>query len=150
MSVYYLCRTESEVEGPFTVGQLRRMWRAGEITCLAQICDAKSDHWFDISVIEDQLEPPPPRHVHVSRPFVPPATARRKSSFSVVRVLGALVLIGGAFFLLGGLGLDTTVEGETGRIHNIGRMNDRTSLLICGGFTSLGGLLMILLGGRKS
>lgn len=47
----------------------------------------------------------------------------------------------GVLLLLYGLQMDTTVySGKFGDVHNIGRMNDRISILITGGFIFLGGI----------
>ena len=50
LMTYWLSRTPGmETEGPFTIGQLRRMHAAGTITADAQICRHGDDEWIEAS-----------------------------------------------------------------------------------------------------
>lgn len=69
-----------------------------------------------------------------------------------MRVLGWLAVLFGGFALLAGLGMDTTVVVDyTGRrVHNIGRMNDKSTALMVGGISLVVGVLILLLRSRSS
>lgn len=75
------------------------------------------------------------------------------------RVLGGLLLALGGLMVLGAMSMDVSVAvptqtfmGETfggGRVNNIGLMNDRQNLVMLGSALGLGGLLLMLLGGKR-
>ncbi|MCA4965874.1 hypothetical protein [Pseudomonas sp. Y24-6] len=64
---------------------------------------------------------------------------------------GTFALIVGACWLVFALSMDVSVAtGSGGRVNNLGLMADRQIHTIVGGMIMLGGLLMILLGGKSS
>ena len=65
-----------------------------------------------------------------------------------MRGFGIVVLLFGAFILIAGASMDVSVATGLGRVNNIGLMAKQQNLTIIGGLISLGGLLMVLLGGN--
>ncbi|MEQ1858462.1 MAG: NINE protein [Chthoniobacteraceae bacterium] len=54
---YYIYRND-EQHGPYSVGQLRSMWKSGTITGDVPYRYADSDEWIPLSTISDELEGP--------------------------------------------------------------------------------------------
>lgn len=67
-----------------------------------------------------------------------------------MRGLGICVLIVGLFVVIGAMSMDVSVSSGMGRVNNLGLMSERQNFTIIGGIIALGGLLMLLLGGKKS
>ncbi|MEJ3589507.1 hypothetical protein CJU80_14975 [Pseudomonas fragi] len=64
--------------------------------------------------------------------------------------LGILVLVLGIFVVLGAVIMDVSVPSGVGRVNNIGLMSDRQNYTIIGAVLSIAGLLMLILGRRRS
>ncbi len=79
MEKYYLHSAEGQ-KGPFTIGQLQAMWRAGEINLESQFWTKTGGEWKTMEAILDLLEPPNPV-TPLSSPSpaaAPPASALSK------------------------------------------------------------------------
>jgi hypothetical protein len=63
MSYYLLLN--SEQKGPYTIGQLRAMWRSGAVTSDTQYWEDGLTEWLPVSTLADQLDAPEPQ----SRPL---------------------------------------------------------------------------------
>lgn len=67
-----------------------------------------------------------------------------------MRGFGVFVLIIGVLALIGAMSMDVTVSTGMGRVNNLGLMSDRQNFTMVAGLVVLAGLLMAILGGRKS
>ena len=84
MEKYYL-HLGGEQKGPFTLGQLQDMWRAGSINLDTQFWTKGGGEWKAMEAILDLLEPPvlaAPSLSSAPPPAVPPASPSPKPSVS--------------------------------------------------------------------
>ena len=61
----------SEIKGPFTIGQMRSMWNAGTVNLETKFCKEGYDEWAAMKLLLPLLEPPP-----VATPPTAPPVAR--------------------------------------------------------------------------
>lgn len=66
-----------------------------------------------------------------------------------MRKFGIVVLIIGVLVVISAMGMDVSVSSGLGRVNNLGLMAERQNFTIIGGLLALGGLLMMLFGGKK-
>ncbi len=59
MDVSYHLWLENEAKGPYTLGQLRAMWKSGQITSENQFTTDAGETWRPLSDLLASLEPPP-------------------------------------------------------------------------------------------
>lgn len=121
-----------EKRGPFLLGQIRAMWQTGQITADAALS------W------EDTCEPVPIKDV-----LTPPTTIldTKTTSTSGIKISGIVMLVGGSLGLLYyWLLFDSTVSTSySGRVHNIGLMQERQTGLIISGLAVILGFVCVLM-----
>lgn len=66
-----------------------------------------------------------------------------------MRSLGILLTVVGALWLAVALGMDTTVSGPNGRVHNIGLLEIRRNHLMLGALATLVGVLLTIFGKKR-
>lgn len=66
-----------------------------------------------------------------------------------MRKLGVAVLVIGLLAVFAAMNMDVSVATGSGRVNNLGLMNQRQNLVMLSGMFALGGLLMILFGVRR-
>lgn len=67
-----------------------------------------------------------------------------------MRGFGVVVLIAGLIAIFASMGMDVSVSSGLGRVNNLGLMAERQNFTIVSGLFALGGLLMVLLGAKKT
>ena len=94
---YYILQ-DDETKGPYTMGQLRAMWNAGQLTAETLHCQEGDSEWRPLTAILDELEPPP----MPPRDEVPAvAVAGRNTQTRTFLAVSALVVV--AMLIWGGL-----------------------------------------------
>src|SRR5437764_724190 len=95
----YLNRGQDN-EGPYSQGQLRSMWKAGSVTSDTLFWEDGSTEWLPLSVMEDELDSPPPASNAVSHRPAPAAVAESANppGFRLVFYLNLLLPILGILF----------------------------------------------------
>jgi hypothetical protein len=94
MSYYLLLNDEQK--GPYTIGQLRAMWRSGAITADAQYWEDGLTEWLPVSSLADQLDAPQHQAVHSPQPIQPPAlsrTQKKKASGGFIMSLFRIIML---------------------------------------------------------
>jgi hypothetical protein len=122
-----------EKRGPYLLGQIRVMWQNGQITADSALS------W------EDTSEPVPIKEVLTSTNTI---LGTKKTSTSGIKIFGIVMLVSGSLGLLYyRLLFDSTVYSSySGRIHNIGLMQDRQIGLIISGLAVILGFVCVLIG----
>lgn len=100
-SVQHYVQIEGEQRGPYTIDQLRHMWRSGSLTRETPHLMDGYDEWQPLSFIADVLEPTPTSAAQ---------SAWRKSSPVVIAKSRGIYIILGLF--LGGLGIHNFYVGR--------------------------------------
>ncbi|MEO6846578.1 MAG: DUF4339 domain-containing protein [Chthoniobacterales bacterium] len=58
MDLYYI-KIDEQKRGPYTLDQLRSMWRVGQITVETPCCDAGKENWTKLLPIASQFDVSP-------------------------------------------------------------------------------------------
>lgn len=67
-----------------------------------------------------------------------------------MRSAGGLILIVGIMCLFGALGMDTSVPSGSGRVNNLGLMNDQQNYILIASVMLIAGLIMMLISGGSA
>jgi hypothetical protein len=101
MSADYHLWLEEQAKGPFTLGQLRAMWNAGQITSETSYTADAGNSWKHLSEIINELEPASPLTGKsepriVSLPSTPPRqTSKTKRTIGIfLIILPVLIIVG--------------------------------------------------------
>lgn len=94
----YFIHLDDEAKGPFTIGQLRSMWRSGAITGDTLYCAEGYEEWLHLRVLADELEevqqpPPIPRS---PPPLIVPnrrSTARKTLAVVSLTIFGTILVL---------------------------------------------------------
>ena len=124
LPTYWLARKAGgTAEGPFGLGQIRRMYEAGTITGQALVCQHGTQDWFGI---EEELEFQSPAGPARAAPLPVPTSSQKKQTFvgtffSMVGGAGLLVLIFAALGAAspGSREIDLQVSGQQWARHHL-------------------------------
>lgn len=126
--------TNNEVRGPFTVSQLRSMWKSGSVTELDSYCEEGTEDWLPLSYLSEILDN---QSISSASP-APPAETQRKCDETLGNVALFLPILGTllAWFWVGRISIIQGPAGILGLISVIVVVG--TGLLISVEATKLG------------
>ena len=104
MDAYYIWLNDQQT-GPFTIEQLRNMWRIGKINSkLLYWREGGCDEWLPLSTLSDELQPPQQSYMVSSE------SASRRNSHAEKKILPAFLLC----LFVGCLGAHRFYAGKVG------------------------------------
>lgn len=132
----YYIHQKGDTCGPYTIGQLRSMWAAGQVTGETLYCGEGYDEWLHLRELADELDPPAqppiaPQLPPIMRGVPPPFILQRKSGVGRAWLIGALVVVGILAFLaflgsLGSTGGNTLTVEYARRVNGFADKHDMT------------------------
>lgn len=133
-SAFYLWRDEKQA-GPYTINQLKAMWRSGSVTGDMLFCGDGMNDWLPLATLQHELEAAPPAHDVAVRQIDPfaavhtPIQGRKAGRLSVIGLMGIVL---GLLLIVAGVALVVMPES------NEAAQRGGVSVLLAGATFTLG------------